>query len=86
MAAISIRDLPDPLYAQLKARAESHHRSLNKEVLVALTAYVATPLAAPVETAQSRFARVQALLDNAPRIDKESAAYRQTEAEILGEL
>ena len=36
MAAITIKNLPDPLYRRLKAAAQAHHRSLNGEVIAAI--------------------------------------------------
>ena len=32
MATLNIKNLPDPLYASLKARAEAQHRSVAQEV------------------------------------------------------
>jgi plasmid stability protein len=32
MATLNIKNVPDPLYAALKARAESQHRSIAQEV------------------------------------------------------
>ena len=32
MAPLNIKNVPDPLYAALKARAESQHRSIAQEV------------------------------------------------------
>lgn len=34
MATLTIKNLPDPLYAQLKARAAEHRRSLNSEAIL----------------------------------------------------
>jgi antitoxin VapB len=36
MATLTIRDIPDDLHDWLRQRAETHHRSLNKEVIAAL--------------------------------------------------
>lgn len=36
MASLSLRDIPDDLYARLKDRAVMHRRSLNAEVLTIL--------------------------------------------------
>jgi antitoxin FitA len=33
---ITIRDIPDEVYAKLKKQAELHHRSINSEVIVHL--------------------------------------------------
>ncbi len=36
MATLTIKNLPDPLYAQLKARAAEHRRSINSEAILAV--------------------------------------------------
>jgi plasmid stability protein len=36
MPALTIKNIPDSLYEQLKAAAESHRRSINSEVLICL--------------------------------------------------
>lgn len=36
MAVLTIKNLPDPLYARLKARAASNNRSLNREAITCL--------------------------------------------------
>ena len=33
MPALTIKNIPDELYAKLKKAAETHHRSLNSEIL-----------------------------------------------------
>ncbi len=33
MPAITLKNIPDSLYAQLKTAANAHHRSLNSEIL-----------------------------------------------------
>ena len=33
MPAITLKNIPDSLYAQLKVAANAHHRSLNSEIL-----------------------------------------------------
>ena len=33
MPAITLKNIPDSLYAQLKVAATAHHRSLNSEIL-----------------------------------------------------
>jgi plasmid stability protein len=39
MATLTIRDLPDDLQEFLKADAQTNHRSVNKQVVVALNEY-----------------------------------------------
>ncbi|MEI6322426.1 MAG: Arc family DNA-binding protein [bacterium] len=36
MVSITLKDIPEQLHRTLKQRAQHHHRSLNKEVLVTL--------------------------------------------------
>ena len=36
MATLTIKNLPDPLYALLKARAAEHRRSINSEAILAV--------------------------------------------------
>ena len=36
MASITLKNIPAELHRELKKRAEEHHRSLNKEILVTL--------------------------------------------------
>ena len=36
MATLTIKNLPDPLHAQLKARAAAHRRSINSEAILAV--------------------------------------------------
>lgn len=42
MPGITLKNIPDPLYHQLVKMAETHHRSLTKEIVVALEQYVQT--------------------------------------------
>ena len=43
MATLTIKNLPDPLYAQLKARAAEHRRSINSEAILAVERAVTQP-------------------------------------------
>jgi len=36
MPAITVKNIPDVLYSQLKQSAEAHHRSINSELIVCL--------------------------------------------------
>lgn len=36
MPAITVKNIPDSLYSQLKQSAEVHHRSINSELIVCL--------------------------------------------------
>lgn len=42
MATLTIKNIPDELYARLKAQAERHRRSLNGEAVVCLELALAT--------------------------------------------
>ena len=83
MPAISIRDIPAPLYETLRSKAAENHRSLNKEVIVALTAHVRDGDVAPKVSAAERLAKMQQILGAAPQINKRSKAYRTKEEDIL---
>jgi plasmid stability protein len=43
MATLNVKNLPDPLYDQLKRRAEQQHRSVAQEVRVILEAALGEP-------------------------------------------
>ncbi len=36
MASLTIKNIPEPLYEQLKQAAQAHHRSINSELIVCL--------------------------------------------------
>lgn len=38
MPSVTIKNIPEPLYAELKAMASRHHRSINNEVIACLDA------------------------------------------------
>jgi antitoxin FitA len=54
---LTLKNIPDELYAQLKVSAEAHHRSLNSEVLVCLETVLLPAKYTPAE----RLARARAL-------------------------
>jgi plasmid stability protein len=84
MPAISVRDIPAPLYESLKVSAAANHRSLAKEVIVALTAHVSTNKNSAQSTPAERAAAIARILAAAPTINKSSKAYLKSEEEILG--
>jgi hypothetical protein len=84
MPAISIRDIPVPLYETLKKSASANHRSLNKEVIVALEAHALKSRKEPILGASERAAMMAQILRTAPPIDKHSADYQMHEDDILG--
>lgn len=57
MATITIKNIPDPIYARLKRQAFEHRRSLNQEVIVRLEQSIAS---APIDPA-TFLAQVRAL-------------------------
>ncbi len=57
MAAITLKNIPDELYEQIKLAARIHHRSINNEIIVCLEREL---LATPVQT-ESRIGRAREL-------------------------
>lgn len=57
-----MKNIPEPLYRQLTNIARSHHRSLSKELVVALDAYVQEPRADKNMT----LGRIRSLRDRYP--------------------
>lgn len=43
MPSITIKNIPEPLYRAMKAKAAANHRSLNGETLVALESHTGQP-------------------------------------------
>ena len=67
MASITIKNIPDELYEQLKESANAHHRSINSELIVCLERVLM-----PVKvSAAERLATAKELRDrvNAKRVD-----------------
>ena len=58
MPTLTIKGLPDALYARLKARAEAQRRSLNSEILVCLEQALGGE---PMIDARARLARADAV-------------------------
>lgn len=84
MATLTIRDLPEDLQEFLKADALANHRSVNKQVVVALDEYRrarqlgAKPGKSPEEllaTVRKIQAAVQLDINNDPRTDEEILGY-----------
>lgn len=57
MPAITIKNIPDDLYKELKHIAEQHHRSINSEVIVCLKRILQPKKTSP----EDRLSSVQAL-------------------------
>jgi len=67
MASVTIKNIPDELYEQLKESANAHHRSINSELIVCLERVL---MPAKVSAAE-RLATAKELRDrvNVKRID-----------------
>jgi len=63
MATITVKDIPDDLYAALKKKAAVHHRSVNREVIHYIE-----------QAVLSREVNVDAILDEARRIREQIGA------------
>lgn len=59
---LTLKNIPDEVYARLKASAELHRRSLNSEAIVCLEAVLTSTKVAPSE----RIARARALRAELP--------------------
>ena len=58
MPTLTLKDVPDDLHARLRARAERHHRSLNREAIACLeSAVLAEPVNVDALLARARRAR-----------------------------
>lgn len=60
---LTLKNIPDEVYARLKASAEANRRSLNMEAIVCLE----SALARPRPSADDQLARVRALRSSLPR-------------------
>jgi plasmid stability protein len=87
MGTMTIRELPEDLQAFLKADAQANHRSVNKQVIVALDEYRQARLTQLQQvprqkTPEEKMADIQKILDQArpniifdPRTDDEIIGY-----------
>jgi len=73
MANLTIKNVPEPVLRRLKARAATHRRSLNLEVIACLEALVQS---APVDT--------DALLAGIRQIRRTPARTRLTDRVLIG--
>jgi plasmid stability protein len=77
VATLTIKNLPDELYARLKARAAEHRRSINSEAILAVEQALALSLRDPAAVlAQLRRARGR--LDKVHLTDRELRAARRS--------
>lgn len=49
MVAITVKNIPEPLYAQLKETAAAHHRSINGELIHCLEQILLPKAVEPIE-------------------------------------
>ncbi len=60
MPALTIKNIPDELYSELKYIAKQHHRSINSEVIVSLKRILLPKKVSPEDTINSiRNVRIQ---------------------------
>jgi len=61
MSSLVIKNLPEHLHSQLKARAKRNHRSLTKEAIAVLEAAIDAPVPASSDALDALFAAGDAL-------------------------
>ncbi|KAF0107579.1 MAG: hypothetical protein FD146_1613 [Anaerolineaceae bacterium] len=71
MNAITLKNIPDDLYAQLKQSAQVNRRSVNSEIIFCIERAV-----------RSRKADVEGFLSTARTLREKTAAYSVTDAEF----
>ena len=71
MVAITVKNIPAPLYERVKARAKANHRSINNELITILEQSV---MLQPINVAET--------LERTRRIRELTASYGLTDAEI----
>jgi plasmid stability protein len=77
MATLTIKNLPDLLYAQLKARAAEHRRSINSEAILLVERALVEPGAADPAKTLAMLRRSRARLKGIYLTDKELRAARE---------
>jgi plasmid stability protein len=75
MATLNIKNIPDPLYAALRARAESQHRSIAQEVTHLLTEALAQQDPLSILELQCLGKELWAGIDAARHIEEERASW-----------
>ena len=71
MTTITLKNLPDDLYAQLKVMAKANRRSINSEIIVCIEQRV-----------RSRKSDIGDILQKARRLRKKTAQHPISEAEL----
>ena len=75
-ATITLKNIPDALYARLKAAAVEHRRSVNSEAIVCFeTALSAQPL--PAESRLRRIREMRASLDKGSFLDADTETLKR---------
>jgi plasmid stability protein len=77
MATLTIKNLPDALYARLKARAAEHRRSINSEAILAVERALDAPAAIDTDTLLATLRRGRARLKGVYLTDKDLRAARE---------
>lgn len=78
MATLTIKNLPDALYAQLKARAAEHRRSINSEAILAVERALTETSAGDPTKLLTTLRRSRARLKGVYLTDKELRAARES--------
>jgi plasmid stability protein len=78
VATLTIKNLPDPLYAKLKARAAEHRRSINSEAILAVERALGDAQAGDPTTLLASLRRSRARLKGVYLTDKELRAARES--------
>ncbi len=78
MATSTIKNLPDPLYAQVKAWAAAHRRSMNSEAILAVERALTETNAGDPTTLLATLRRSRARLKGVYLTDKDLRAARRS--------
>ena len=71
MPSITVKNIPEDIYKQLKQSAEINHRSINSEIIACIERAVRSQLIDP-----------EAIIANARVLREKTAAYRITDDEL----
>jgi plasmid stability protein len=76
MATLNVKNLPDGLYRQLKARAKRERRSVAQEVTILLTKALEPPAALSILELRGLGKELWRDVDGASHVARERAAWR----------
>lgn len=76
MATLTIKNLPDSLYAQLKARASQNRRSINSEAILAVERALIVPTTTETEKLLAKLRDSRSRLTHMHLTDADLAAAR----------